>query len=332
MHGLDAKSTDFLKNVTSFSIQSLIEQLPGQKFDTDEFISDTVESKYYTPAEFISTKLPKSSFTMVHLNIASLQGHIDELRSLLTLLNHPFDVIGITETRLYDESPLTEIQIDGFDFFHTPTTTQCGGAAIYVKKTHDYDLLKKYSASHHDICESVFIEITNTSKKKLIIGCIYRHHTPISDFISTYLDPTLKKITKSKKTCALLGDFNADLIKYGQKADVSSFYDLISTHSFRPLILQPTRLTSTSATLIDNIFINDLSCISKGGNITTPISDHLIQFSQIDILDTTPNQKHDKKSVRNWPIFNKREFADELDNANWDDLRDPNMDTSKKLF
>ncbi len=232
MHGLDAKSADFLKNVTSFSIQSLIEQLPGQKFDTDEFISDRVESKYYTPAEFISTKLPKTSFTMVHLNIASLQGHIDELRSLLTLLNHPFDVIGITETRLYDESPLTEIQIDGFDFFHTPTSTQCGGAAIYVKKTHDYDLLKKYSASHHDIYESVFIEITNTSKKNLIIGCIYRHHTPISDFISTYLDPTLKIITKSKKTCALLGDFNADLIKYGQKADVSSFYDFISTHSF----------------------------------------------------------------------------------------------------
>jgi hypothetical protein len=35
--------------------------------------------------------------------------------------------------------------------------------------------------------------------------------------------------------------------------------------------------------------------------------------------------------VRNWPIFNKREFADELDNTNWDDLRDPNMDTSKSF-
>jgi hypothetical protein len=105
MNGVDEKNNEFLKNVPSFSIQSLIDQIPGQKFDTDEFISDTIESKYYTPAEFISTKFSKKSFTMFHMNIASLQAHIDELKSLLTFLDHPFDVIGITETRLNDESP-----------------------------------------------------------------------------------------------------------------------------------------------------------------------------------------------------------------------------------
>ena len=108
------KKCRFLKNVPSFSIQSLIDQIPGQKFDTDEFISDTIESKYYTPAEFISTKLSKKSFTIFHMNIASLQAHIDELKSLLTFLDHPFDVIGITETRLHDSSPLVEIQIPGY--------------------------------------------------------------------------------------------------------------------------------------------------------------------------------------------------------------------------
>jgi len=122
MHGFDNDSTDLLKNVPSFSIQSLIEQLPGQKFDTDEFISDSIESKYYNPAQFISTKLSKKSFSMIHLNIASLQAHIDELRSLLSLLNHPFDVICITETRLYDSSPLVNIEIPGYDFHHTPTS------------------------------------------------------------------------------------------------------------------------------------------------------------------------------------------------------------------
>ena len=100
-------------------------------------------------------------------------------------------------------------------------------------------------------------------------------------FRTTYLDKTLNQLTKSKKLCALLGDYNIDLIKYGNHPDVTSFYDQISSHGFRPLILQPTWLTSTSATLIDNIFINDLSCSSKGGNITSSISDHLIQFSQI---------------------------------------------------
>ena len=327
MHGFDENSAELLKDVPSFSIQTLLDQLPGQKFDTDEFVSDSIESKYYTPAKFISKKLPKKSFTMIHLNIASLQRHIDELRSLLTLLNHPFDVICITETRLHQASPLVNIEIPGYDFHHTPTLSQCGGAGIYVKSTHEYEILNKYSASHFNISESIFIEIKSKSKKNLIIGCIYRHHTPISDFCTAFLDNTLKKITKSKKTCALLGDFNIDLIKYGSQTDVSNFYDQISTHGFRPLILQPTRLTSSSATLIDNIFINDLSCSSKGGNITTAISDHLIQFSQIDLFDYFQNKKTHYKSVRNWRIFNKREFADELGKMNWDELSDPNIDT-----
>ena len=43
LNGCDAKTTDFLKDVPTFSIQSLIGQLPGENFDTDDFISDTVE-------------------------------------------------------------------------------------------------------------------------------------------------------------------------------------------------------------------------------------------------------------------------------------------------
>ena len=32
--------------------------------------------------------------------------------------------------------------------------------------------------------------------------------------------------------------------------------------------------------------------------------------------------------MRNWRIFNKREFAEELSNTNWDDISDPNTDTN----
>ena len=78
---------------------------------------------------------------------------------------------------------------------------------------------------------------------------------------------------KSKNICAILGDFNIDLIKYG----VDSFYNQVSVRGFP--IHHPTRVTSTSAaTLIDNIFIKDLQCIFKGGNMTFSISDHFLQF------------------------------------------------------
>ena len=46
-----------------------------------------------------------------------------------------------------------------------------------------------------------------------------------------------------------MGDFNVDLIKYASETNTGDFYDLLCPHSFRPLILQPTRVTSKTATL-----------------------------------------------------------------------------------
>ena len=291
LQGLTTENADSLSNLPSFTIQSLLDQLPGQNFSTDDFLSDSIESKYYTPAQFIAEKFSKKYFTMIHLNIASLQRHIDELRTFLSILDHPFQIICISETRLHDDQPLSNIEIDGYEFIHTKTTSQCGGVGIYIKSGIEYEIINNLSLCHHNISESIFIEIKNEKKKNIVLGCIYRHHTPVSDFSNVFFDQMLEKISKKKKTCFLLGDFNVDLIKYGDNTSNDLFYDQISSYGFRPLILQPTRVHSNSATLIDNIFTNDVECFSKGGNIATSISDHFIQISQIDIFERTNNNK-----------------------------------------
>ena len=142
----------------------------------------------------------------------------------------------------------------------------------------------------------------------------------------------LDNVSKTKKTCFLLGDFNIDLIKYGDNQETNSFYDQVSSYGFRPLILQPTRVSSNSATLIDNIFTNDVECFSKGGNITSSISDHFIQISQIDVFDRIKNnQLKTEKFSRNWAIFNKREFEDELSSLNWGNVISPTIGTNKSF-
>jgi len=335
LQGFTSDEADKLSNLPSFSIQSLLDQLPGTNFGTDEFLSNSIDSRYYTPAQFISERFSKKSFTLIHLNIASLQLHIDELKNLLVLLDHPFDAICITETRLHDDKPLSNVQIEGYDFLHTKTLTQCGGAGIYIKSTFDYEILSKFSIANKDVSESVFLEIKNSTGKNIVIGCIYRHHTPISNFLEIFLNDVLEKITKTNKICALIGDFNVDLIKYGNHLPTETFYDQISSHGFRPLVLQPSRVTSHSTTLIDNIFINDLECFSKGGNRTHSISDHFLQFCQIDIFDKNKIKNNwQNKYSRNWRIFNPREFEDELNSLDWDEFLNPahGTDLSLKIF
>ena len=104
LDGRSLPKLDSLNLFPSFSIQTLLDKISGAvTIETDEFLSDSIDSKYYKAEEFIAAKIPKNTFSILHLNIASLQAHIDDLKSLLAILNHPFHVIGITETKIIDE-------------------------------------------------------------------------------------------------------------------------------------------------------------------------------------------------------------------------------------
>ena len=67
--GLDETSTEFIKNTPSFNIKTLLDSLPGENFDKDDFFSNTISSKYYSPTEFKQTKFNKKHLSMAHLNI-----------------------------------------------------------------------------------------------------------------------------------------------------------------------------------------------------------------------------------------------------------------------
>ena len=193
------------------------------------------------------------------------------------------------------------------------------GCCNLCKSCYELEVIKSLLKCLPDISESLFIEIKRVGHKNLIIECIYRHHTPIPTFLTGFLGDALNVVSKQpNKICALMGDFNADLIKYATNANTGDFYDLLCSHAFRPLILQASRVTTKSATLIDNIFINDMLCHSFGGNLTSSISDHYLQFSVTDIFQT-PKFKKRTKYARDFRNFNKREFGEELANIDWSD-------------
>ena len=105
MQATPIPSTDFVRGMPRFTIQSLLDEMPGQNYETDDFMSESITSKYFTPSQFLESELPNKMFSMIHINIASLSKHIEELRSLLSALNHPFDIIRITGTGIHDEIP-----------------------------------------------------------------------------------------------------------------------------------------------------------------------------------------------------------------------------------
>ena len=97
----------------------------------------------------------------------------------------------------------------------------------------------------------------------------------------TLNDKLLENISKEQKSIFLLGDFNVNLLNYNEHNQTNKFIDYCPSNSFVPLILQPTRITSHSNTLIDNIFSNVIDPDIISGNLTATISDHLPQFAII---------------------------------------------------
>ena len=103
----------------------------------------------------------------------------------------------------------------------------------------------------------------------------------LTDFNCSYSNKLLENISKEQKFVFLLGDFNVNLLNYREHNQTNEFLDSLVSNSFIPLISQPTRITSHSNTLIDNIFSDVIDPDIISGNLTVTIFYLLPQFALI---------------------------------------------------
>ena len=129
-----------------------------------------------------------------------------------------------------------------------------------------------------------------------MLGSVYRSPSfPSLQFVD-YLEEMLVKINSEHKLCLIGGDFNIDILKHHIDDTISSFVNLLSSLGFFPCICLPTRITSHSATLIDNFFCNDLSYITSPAVITQDVSDHLPISIHIKISNDFKNNTYNKQN------------------------------------
>ena len=86
--------------------------------------------------------------------------------------------------------------------------------------------------------------------------------------------------------------------------------------SLVPHITSPTRITSHSITLIDNIFSMDISENAISGNNVTTISDHLAQFLFLPI-DQFKTNNNKNIYQHNFKSFNQQIFLEDIQYLNW---------------
>ena len=83
-------------------------------------------------------------------------------------------------------------------------------------------------------------------------------------------------------TSIITDDFNLNLLNYAKNTGTFEFLESVFSNNSTRQINLPTRITGTSSTLIDNVLINSQENLYTSGNLTTSISDHLLQFTSIE--------------------------------------------------
>ena len=146
------------------------------------------------------------------------------------------------------------------------------------------------------------------------------------------MNDVLGKISRDNKICYLTGDFNLNLLNNQNHNATGEFLDGLYSHLFFPLITLPSRITSHTATLIDNIFSSHVEhSYLRSGLLITDISDHLPILSIS--LDRT-HQRQESLFVRDKSEKNISSFLEELDCIDWSNLdgyNDPKICYSKFL-
>ena len=204
--------------------------------------------------------------------------------------------------------------IPGYSFVSQPSLSNAGGAGFFVSDKLNFTVRDYLSESTPDY-ECLWIEVQSDSKDDLICGVIYRHpHNNLEAFMA-YLDIVMDKISREKKYCVMMGDFNLNLLNADSHPGTNEFLNTLGSYFFNPHILQPTRITHHTATLIDNVFFNSISHHTISGNILYDLTDHLPNFLIINKFSTLP--KGFKIFKRDFSLFNEQNFLQEMQSVNW---------------
>ena len=281
---------------------------PDLQFYTETNHIQNLKKTHSMPC-FLIKKRRNASASFFHLNIKSLPKHHEEFCLLLESLRPRFSFVAVTETWLSDHT---------HELYGMPNYTmesryrKCkkgGGVALYVNDNISYIVRK--DLEHFDCeMESLFIEVDSKvfqTPSNIVIGIVYRMPDASIDIFHDRMADILNVINKENKLFYMLGDLNIDFLKCDEHRLTSSFIDTLYSNNVFPLITKPTRVTQSTATLIDHILTNNFDVMGnhKQGILCTDIGSLMLCQSRwptfiVSIFRYTGKSSEPKNGTHCW--------------------------------
>ena len=329
-------STDFRIELENFCQNNTSENL------IENF---NIDSKYYEiedlncdSAHFEENHSYK--YNTLHINIQGLRSSMEHLKHIINKLEQNdihIDFILICETFLLgsdlDLVQTNHCSITGYELVCKNRKHKAkGGVAIYIKNNHKFIVRNDLSTFIEGEFECIFVEV-KAIPYNAIIGEIYRvPNTPEQLSIVRY-DETLGKVLSNKSHDIIIaGDQNFDYMKINTHNHTADLFDLHVSHGLIPTITRPTRITHSTATLIDNIYIKlHNEDLLHSGILTIKLSDHMPVFAFYG-KQLRKKPKPVKIKTREFNEANISRIKEKLERYDWTDLNTLDANDGYDIF
>lgn len=266
-------------------------------------------------------------------NIRHLMPKLDEVKMLIQKNDKPtVHVYGVLETFLSNDVLDCEISIDGYKFERKDRDHRKGGGlVIYIHENIPY--VRRYDVENAQI-EMVCIEIKYPNKSYM---ALYVYRPPDNGTLKfsewlTLMDQCLSCMYNEEKDIVLLGDINIDW--NCDNAPKSRWEELCSNYHLNQMVHEPTRVTSTTATIIDHIFVSDMSQVQKVSVPKISMSDHypvcIILKPNVTSSDLC-TEKHKIIRYRDYKHLDQSTFLRDLSNTPWGEIVNSSNDINESL-
>ena len=259
--------------------------------------------------------------TIVQLNIRGIGSKVSHLKYLI---EHSFencepDIVLLSETWLTDQSPTPSIS--GYAFIHKPRKLKKGGGVgLLIKQNIRYRTVEKIKFTSAEF-ESLFVIVELLNGDKIVVGSIYRPPNTNASLYNTEYGNILCSLKKLNAKSIILGmDYNMDLLHCNKHQKTEDFVQINLDHLMFPTMTRPTRITKSTATLIDNIIISQ-SCYSsyESNVLIDDISDHLPSVCILKNANVFRKKSITIKS-RDTRKRNMEALKRSLDSTDWSEL------------
>ena len=249
-----------------------------------------------------------NSIVYCHLNARSLLPKVDEIRNFAQKSKQNL-ILGISETWLTNSVVDGEVSLKGYTLYRKDRGIGWGGGIlVYVP-----ELLLSWRRPDLECegVEAIWVEL-RFLKRKVLMCTVYRplnsDHTVIERMCNMF------EVACQEGTDLVISeDFNCNLLRPD-----SCTRELLTTAevcNLRQLVKEPTRITSSSESLIDLLFVSHPDCFKHVGCMEVTDSDHLMVYGVFNEVVSAKSQC--VKMVRSFKRCDRERLNSDLREVPW---------------